>query len=203
MLLSEFNNTFKSRSTLVFSLGLLLVSIATYASDSTHLVNSLTPTWEPFKPILIQRLNQKAQKMQLNTEQVESFVQYLNQLKASTTNLNQLQKIMPKTSLELLMATHNRNLLLSEAEKMAAYLDILAHKYNFKNINAFDENTSHIIGRKWHEIDYSGENMTWRKQQLKYQPYGIIDFKSVDTLNKFFVVESKLPYFNKSYQPQY
>lgn len=203
MLLSQFNNTFKSISALFFSLGLLLVSIATYASDSTHLVNSLSPTWEPFKPILTQRFTQKAPKMQLNAQQVESFVQYLNQLEDPTNNLNQLQKIMPKTSLELLMATHNRNLPLSEAEKMAAYLDILAHKYNFKNLNAFDENTSHIIGREWQEIDYSGENMTWRKQQLKYQPYGITDFKSLDTLKKFFVVESKLPYFNKAYHPQY
>lgn len=203
MLLSQFINTFKSISALVFSLGLLLASIATYAADPTHLVNSLTPTWEPFKPILIQRLNQKAPKMQLNAKQVASFVQYLNQLESPTNNLSQLEKIMPKTSLELLMATHNRNLPLSEAEKMAAYLDILVHKYNFKNLNAFDENTSHIIGREWHEIDYSGENMTWRKQQLKYQPYGITDFKSLDTLKKFFVVESKLPYFNKAYHPQY
>lgn len=203
MLSSPFKKTLKSIMILVLSFELLLCSIATYASQTTELVNSLTPTWEAFKPILIHRLTQKSPKMRLNIEQVDSFVNFLNHLEMSTYNLNQLQKTMPKTSLELLMAVQDRYLPLSEAEKMASFLERFSYSRNFQNISAFDENTSHIIGREWHEIDYSGENMTWRKQKLKYQPYGILDFKSLATLKKFFVVESTLPYFNKTYHPQY
>ena len=38
-----------------------------------------------------------------------------------------------------------------------------------------------IIGREWHEIDYSGESMTWQKQKIKYAPYGISNFKTLST----------------------
>ncbi len=115
--------------------------------------------------------------------------------------MSQLQFIMPKTSTELLMATYKRGLNKSEAEKMAKYLIKLVDFYKFKNLPAFDNNTSHLIGREWYEIDYSGENMTWKKQKEKYAPYGISNFKSLVCLQKFFPVESKLPYFNKVYQP--
>lgn len=109
---------------------------------------------------------------------------------------------LPKTTLELLMAVQSRMLPLSEAEKMAGYLEEIVGKFNFKNPRAFDENTSHIIGREWHEIDYAGENMTWQKQKLKYQVYNIDNFKTLENLTKFFPVESKLPYFKKIYRPQ-
>ncbi|MBN8828167.1 MAG: hypothetical protein J0H68_05620 [Sphingobacteriia bacterium] len=46
---------------------------------------------------------------------------------------------------------------------MALFLNEIVIKYDLKNIEAFDENTSHIIAKEWHEIDYSGENMTWQK----------------------------------------
>ena len=53
------------------------------------------------------------------------------------------------------------------------YLQELIEYYNFQNVAAFDENTSHIIGRQWHEIDYSGEGMTWQGQKAKYARYGV------------------------------
>ncbi|MCC8461964.1 MAG: hypothetical protein LN546_02045 [Rickettsia endosymbiont of Ecitomorpha arachnoides] len=109
---------------------------------------------------------------------------------------------MPKTTLELLIAINERGLDIKEADLMAKYLQGLIASYNFQNIAAFDENTSHIIGRDWHEIDYSGEGMTWQGQKAKYARYDIIDFKSVDRLKKFFTVESKLPYFTKIYKPK-
>lgn len=71
----------------------------------------------------------------------------------------------------------------------------------FENIKAFDNNTSHIIGRKWHEIDYSGENMTWQGQKEKYIPYGITDFRTLENMRKFFAIEGNFPYFNKIYKP--
>jgi len=113
-----------------------------------------------------------------------------------------LKKIMPKTTTELLMATYNRGVSTNEAEKMAAYLIDQVKYFHFKNLSAFDNNTSHIIGREWHEIDYSGENMTWQDQKKKYAAYGITNFKLLENLKKYIPVESKLPYFNKIYQPR-
>ena len=99
------------------------------------------------------------------------------------------------------MSVQNRGVTFVEAEKMAAYLEKFTLIYHFKYPKKFDENTSHIIGREWREIDYSGENITWQKQRLKYSPYGISNFKTEDNLKKFFSVESKLSYFKKIYQP--
>jgi hypothetical protein len=164
-------------------------------------VEQLHANWQPFKEILIARSTQSNPKMRLKVSEVNHFVVFLNQLHAPLPHITKLQKILPKTTLELLMAVHARNLSIAEAEKMAAYLAVIVEKFQFKFPKAFDENTSHIIGREWHEIDYSGEKMTWQKQQLKYKPYGITDFKSLANLQKFFVVESTLPYFNKTYEP--
>jgi hypothetical protein len=178
---------------------LLWIGVAAAA----HLtIPKIPANWDSFKPILTQRLNQKPLKMKLTPKQVDSFADFLNDLKTPLPNINSLQTILPKTTLELLMAVHSRGLPIEEAEKMAAYLEEIVGKFKFQNRNAFDENTSHIIGREWHEIDYSGENMTWQKQKLKYQPYGITNFKSLDNLIRFFAIESKLPYFKKIYRPK-
>jgi hypothetical protein len=175
---------------------------------TTHLANacidhfSLPPSWSMLKPILTKRVIQTSPKMKLTNEQAASFVHFLEQLDTPLPELLHLQSILPKTTLELLIAVHTRGVALEEAEKMTSYLYLLVEKFNFENHKAFDENTSHIIGREWHEIDYSGEYMTWQKQKLKYLPYGILNFKSLESLTKFFLIESKLPYFRKIYRPR-
>ncbi len=188
---------FKEKLTLLFYIFLLLNVTKTYATDF-----SLPQQWITLKPVLVSRSLQKDLKMKLSQQQVDSFVNFLNNLKMPIPNLINLQNTLPKTTIELLMAIHERGLILEEAEKMADYLHRLANKFQFQNIKAFDENTSHIIGREWQEIDYRGENMTWQKQQQKYLPYGILNFKSLDCLMKFFLVESRLPYFKKIYRPK-
>jgi hypothetical protein len=155
--------------------------------------------WNKFAVILQARLEQPQAKMKLTPEQSKNFTVFLNNLQQPTPELLQLQTTLPKTTLELLRSVESRDVQLSEAAKMAAYLQIVPEKYNVKNITAFDENTSHIIGRDWNQIDYGGEGMTWEKQQLKYKPYGITNFKTVENLSKFFPVESELPYFSKVY----
>jgi len=159
-------------------------------------------SWESLKPILLSRLNQNNLKMKLKPEQVEGLCHYLSYMDLPTPELIQLKTILPKTTVELLMSVYARGVKLEEAETMAQYLYFLTNAFQFENPSAFDENTSHIIGRDWHEIDYSGEGMTWKKQQALYKPYGIINFKSVEYLKKFFLVESKLPYFKKNYRPK-
>lgn len=157
----------------------------------------LPKTWTPLSPVLVARMEQSTLKMKLSEDDVNGIITYLNNMQAPTPELVKLQAKLPKTALELLRAAQSRGVDLSEAENMATYLYGLVDKFQFKHINKFDENTSHIIGREWQEIDYSGENMTWEKQQLKYQPYGIVNFKSRAQLERFFPIESKLSYLLK------
>lgn len=163
---------------------------------------NLPSEWQKLCPILQSRVNQSAHKMKLHESEARSLEHYLQSIHFNFLYLSKLQTSMPKTTTELLMAIYRRGLNAKEAEKMAKYLTEQIEVYKFKNPSAFDNNTSHIIGREWHEIDYSGENMTWQKQKQKYAPYGITNFKSLESLEKFFPVESKLPYFNKIYQPK-
>ena len=159
--------------------------------------------WSALAPILTARVTQKHPKMKLTLNEANQFSNFLQQsLSHNIPLLRGLQWQLPKTTVELLRAVSERGVAFSEAEKMAGYLLQLLQQQQFQNPKAFDENTSHIIGREWHEIDYSGEGMTWQKQRLKYLPYGVQDFKSLVCLENFFVVESKLPYFKKIYQPR-
>ena len=113
-----------------------------------------------------------------------------------------LSVLMPKTTIELLMAARERGLTRDEAEKMSAYLLRLRESMRMQNPKPFDENTSHVIGRQWHEIDYSGEGMTWQAQMDFYAPKGVPDFRSEASLRRFFEIEAKMPYFKRLYRPQ-
>jgi len=180
---------------------LVLVFSCLFIAPSASMAN-VPKAWAPLSITLLGRYEQQEPKMKLNEQQVENFISYLNKLKTPTPELIKLQTKLPKTTLELLRATQSRGVDLAEAEKMASYLYTLVDKCKFKHVNKFDENTSHIIGRDWPEIDYTGEGMTWEAQRLKYLPYGIEDFRSAAQLAKFFPVEAKLPYFNKVYEPE-
>lgn len=182
-------------------MGVLFLLIIQVCSADDMLI-SVPKTWSTLQPIVESRVTQKRLKMKLQLSEANGFIEFLKAVKTPTPELVNLQRILPKTTLELLMAVHKRGLALEEAEKMAHCLSTIIEQFNFKNIKPFDENTSHIIGREWHEIDYSGENMTWQKQQQKYKPYGIKNFKSAALLVKFFKIECQMPYFKKTYQPK-
>jgi hypothetical protein len=158
--------------------------------------------WQKLCGILSTRVTQTQPKMKLEESEAAGLESFLKS-PHNFPNLERLQAVLPKTTLELLMAIQNRGLSGVEAELMARYLKKIIDVFQFKNSAAFDENTSHIMGRQWHEIDYSGEGMTWEKQKAFYAPYEIDHFKSLACLEKFFKVESKLPYFKKIYKPKY
>ncbi len=121
--------------------------------------------------------------MMLSKEKAKSLINYLNTLKPNELiKLQALQKTLPKTATELLFAIATRGLDKIEAEKMAAFMQKVPTQYQIQKVSYFDENTSHIIGREWHEIDYSGEGMTWQVQKAKYKPYGITNFKTLSNL---------------------
>ncbi|MBS0286093.1 MAG: hypothetical protein JSR17_02280 [Proteobacteria bacterium] len=170
------------------------------SSSAFSFDQNLPKEWQSLMPILVSRHDQPQPKMKLTTQQVTQLIAYLNTADAKDFSaLQSLMKTLPKTTLELLFAIQSRGVPLHQAELMATYLQSVPAEYDIKNIAAFDENTSHIIGRDWHEIDYSNEGMTWQGQKAKYAPFGISNFKTVENLKKFFPVEAKLPYFKKVY----
>jgi hypothetical protein len=113
-----------------------------------------------------------------------------------------LSRIMPKTAIEILRSVHERDVSRLAAEGMSVHLRRLHDSMKMRNPKPFDENTSHVIGREWHEIDYSGEGMSWQSQKRFYLRYGITDLKSAENLRKLFEVESRMPYFSRIYQPE-
>jgi hypothetical protein len=188
---------FKGLQSLV---GLILVSaqLAYAASPGA----SLPSRWSKLEPVLKARLTQNKPKMKLSQAEVAAFIQFLKKQQAPLPQLESLETVLPKTTVELWRAIQERGLSFEEAEKMAAYLLFFVKQAEFKNKAAFDENTSHLIGREWSEIDYSGENLNGQTQRRHYLPYGILDFKTAAHLKLFFKVEARLPYFNKSYRPK-
>jgi len=181
----------------------LIIIISLFLTESVIARDCNLPKgWQKLCHILDSRVEQTAKKMKLQESNAKSLEQFLNSTNYNFIYLPILQNFLPKTALELLIAINERGLDKKEADLMAKYLQEFIEYYNFQNVAAFDNNTSHIIGRQWYEIDYSGEGMTWRGQKAKYARYGITDFKSVECLKKFFKVESRLPYFTKIYKPQ-
>lgn len=178
----------------------LLISLVLCSMDCFAKELVLPEKWSALSKIVTDRKTQAERKMNLSEQNIVSLLAFLNSPKANNLNqLEMMQKQLPKTTLELLIAIQIRGLNPVEAEKMATYLQNVPSEYHVKDIAVFDENTSHLIGREWHEIDYSGENMTWSEQRAKYAPYGITNFKTLENLQKFFPVESKLPYFRQAY----
>jgi len=140
--------------------------------------------------------------MKLTEKEAAQFEQFLSTPQLPFRHLTDLQKTLPKTTVELIRGIFSRGVSFEEAESIAHYLEKVVESCGFKNPNAFDNNTSHIIGREWHEIDYTGEGMTWQKQKRAYARHGITNFKTLKNIQKFFAVESRLGYFHKIYKPQ-
>jgi hypothetical protein len=161
----------------------------------------LPPQWQMLCSVLEERTAQLSPKMKLTESQAKEFENFVRTTSLNFSTLKLLQSQMPKTTVELIMCVHNRGVSAQQADLMGRYLQQLISRFRFKQLALFDNNTSHIIGKDWHEINYSGEGMTWQIQKKKYAPYGITNFKRVQNLKKFFPVEAKLPYFTKVYGP--
>jgi hypothetical protein len=148
------------------------------------------------------RVAQAKPKMKLELEQGLRVARYLHEALPSMPEAHALSRTMPKTVVELVRSTYERGVSAGEAEAMARYFSHLLTHLKPQNLPALDENCSHVVGREWHEIDYSGEPLTWEKQKRVYTPQGIPHFKDAATLERFFRVESRAAYFNKLYRPE-
>jgi hypothetical protein len=151
--------------------------------------------------IVALRVRQERRKMKLEPDEGLRAANYLSEELPEMQKTRELLVVMPKTTVELVRSVRERGVLRSEAERMAEYLSKLHGALEFQNPAPFDENCSHVIGREWHEIDYRGEGMTWENQKRIYARHGVVHFRDLENLERFFRVESKASYFQKLYRP--
>ncbi|HEY5935164.1 MAG TPA: hypothetical protein VIU61_11030 [Kofleriaceae bacterium] len=116
--------------------------------------------------------------------------------------LRALHAVMPRSAVELARAIRERGVSIDEAERIAAYLVEVVRVLDFARLPTFDENHSHVTGRDWPEIDYTGEGMTWQSQKADWQPRGVADFRTVTSIHAYFVGAEKLPHWKKVYRPR-
>ncbi len=183
-------------------LSAILIILISYSQLAFSKECYMPNQWKYLCPVIEERIHQSEAKMKLNENTAVKLEKYLIKNQYHFKHLEILQHLLPRTTIELLMAVRFRGVSPVEAESIAQYLNIMVHTCQFKNTKDFDNNTSHIIGRDWKDIDYSGEGMTWKMQMAKYAPYHITNFKTLENVQKFFPIESRLPYFSKIYKPQ-
>jgi hypothetical protein len=112
-----------------------------------------------------------------------------------------LVTIMPRSTVELARAVRERGVPADEADAIAVYLIEVAHTLAIHRLATFDDNHSHVTGREWQEIDYTGENMTWQSQRDYWAPRGVVNFKRASYIHAYFVGAEKLPHWKKVYEP--
>jgi hypothetical protein len=113
-----------------------------------------------------------------------------------------LHAVMPRSTVELARAVRERGVSLADAEDIAGYLVRVTAALRFDRLDVFDENHSHVTGRDWPDIDYTGEGMTWQSQKADWTPKGVIDFKKRAHIHAYFTGAEKLPHWDKVYRPR-
>jgi hypothetical protein len=152
--------------------------------------------------VLDRRARQKQPKMKLSPGQARALAEAILRRVPDMPRARALHDVMPRSFVELMRAVEERGLAPAEAEAMAAYLTGLCAALRFGNPVQFDENHSHVIGREWAEIDYSGEGTTWQRQRAAWLRHGVADFKKAEHLHRYFGAEEKPPYFRRIYRPR-
>lgn len=147
------------------------------------------------------RLGQRRPKMKL--EPRDAFAAAVGLLAlADREPIARLAAVLPRSAIELARATLQRGLSRDEAEAIAAYLAEVVRALDFQKLETFDENHSHVTGRAWQDIDYSGEHLTWQSQQAYWAPRGVPHFKTREAIHAYFTGAERLPHWHKVYRPR-
>jgi hypothetical protein len=152
--------------------------------------------------ILRRRVRQKSTKMKLSAEQAEQVAHYVIEDLSEMPSTRQLTALLPHSSIELLRAAHQRGVDKTEAEAIARYLIRLVEAMKFDKLKILDQSHSHVIGREWEQIDYSGEGMTWQAQKSYWSRHSVPNFKTARAIHHYFVRASRFPHFAKFYGPR-
>lgn len=152
--------------------------------------------------VIRERVAQRSAKMKLTAGEGERAARALREQLARSPALRRLAPRMPHTAVELARAVAERDLPAADAGAIADYLGQLIAALDFGNLARFDRNHSHVTGRRWREIDYSGEGMTWQGQKRYWSARGVGDFRSVAHIDKYFRQAARMAYFDRIYRPR-
>lgn len=158
--------------------------------------------WSRHAEIIQSRVNQEKKKRKLTENQGFTAALYLLEDLPEMDFTKKLAGELPKATIELLRGIHERGVEKQDAEEISAFLLAFIESMKLRHPEKFDENLSHCIGRQWHEIDYSGEGMTWQRAKATFTRMGVIDFRKAEYVQKYFEWESKQGYFQRIYQPR-
>lgn len=146
------------------------------------------------------RVAQRKPKMKLAEEQGLAAAAAIVEL--DRESLRELHAVMPRSTVELARAVRERGVSIEDADTIARYLVRVASVLSFERLATFDENHSHVTGRDWPDIDYTGEGMTWQGQRADWHPKGVIDFKRARHIHAYFVGAERLPHWKRVYRPR-
>lgn len=150
---------------------------------------------------IARRVAQAAPKMRLTEDQGLRAALALLAI-ADRDTVRALHEVMPRSTVELARATAERGVPLDELDAIASYLVSVTRTLDFGRLGVFDENHSHVTGREWHEIDYTGEGMTWQGQRDYWRPRGVTNFKRATYIHAYFVGAERLPHWRRVYRPR-
>ncbi len=151
--------------------------------------------------VISRRVDQASPKMRLDKDDAHAAALALLAL-ADRAVIRDLHAIMPRSTVELARAVQGRGVPLEEADAIAMYLVTVVTALRFERLGVFDDNHSHVIGREWHEIDYSGEGMTWQSQRDDWKPQGVVSFERAAYIHAYFTGAERLPHWRRVYKPR-
>lgn len=151
--------------------------------------------------ILRGRVEQRSAKMKLGRESARDAALQVVEAIDRSVPIRALARVLPHSTIELARANHERGVAAADADGIATYLLAFIQVLRFDNLRRLDINHSHVVGREWQQIDYSGEGMTWQGQKAYWAPRGVMDFKKAEHIHAYFRHASKLPHFDRVYRP--
>ena len=151
--------------------------------------------------VIARRVAQTSAKMKLSVEQGQTVAAAVLAV-LDRPPVQVLARVMPRSTVELARAAAERGVSLEELDAIASYLARVVATIQPQRLATFDDNHSHVTGRDWHEIDYSGESMTWEGQRDAWVPKGVTSFKRAEYIHAYFVGAEKLAHWKRVYQPR-
>ncbi|MFH0884914.1 MAG: hypothetical protein V1861_04350 [Candidatus Micrarchaeota archaeon] len=155
----------------------------------------------PAADVLLARVNQEQQKMKLTPDEAVAIAGYLQEDLGRMPNCARLLETMPRATVEIVRASRERDVSMEDAEDIARYLSNFLAMMDLGNARRFDESVSHVIGRTYEQIDWSGENTSAEEQRRDWSRYGVPDFKTAEHYHNYLRHAVTMRWFARAFQP--
>lgn len=146
------------------------------------------------------RVAQRERKFALTEADGLACARYL--LDSNSPSIRALHEVMPRSTVELVRATRERDVPAAEADRIADFLVGYVADKRFARLDSFDRNHAHVTGRAFPNIDYSGERMTWQGQHKYWSRRGVPDFKTADHIRAYMRQAETMAHFDRVYRPR-